>query len=207
MHNLCVHRWDTSLPFVIHPFHGILHYVVQSPHKYYTIHGAKARCNSNICYFIIYWPNSTKSIKQTYSGNVNSSRRWYDDVATSPELCRISCFHHYFSNTNLHSGTGILLSVFSIVFRKYTFISFLNFDTTRFKFSDFFHSIFLFDFLFLFFFFSFFSLAHASLSHIQTQNTFTITTLRLEKVGWGLKKICWGLINITVPRVRIQNFT
>uniref|UniRef100_A0A182FXX6 Uncharacterized protein n=1 Tax=Anopheles albimanus TaxID=7167 RepID=A0A182FXX6_ANOAL len=21
------------------------------------------------------------------------------------------------------------------------------------------------------------------------------------KLGWGLRKICWGLINITVPRV------
>lgn len=32
-----------------------------------------------------------------------------------------------------------------------------------------------------------------------TFNTWTTTTKK--KIPWGLKKICWGLINITVPRV------
>lgn len=26
-----------------------------------------------------------------------------------------------------------------------------------------------------------------------------------QKIGWGLKKICWGLVNITVPRVRLTS--
>lgn len=40
------------------------------------------------------------------------------------------------------------------------------------------------------------------ISQTIVKHTFNIwTTTTKKKIPWGLKKICWGLINITVPRV------